>query len=513
MARRMRELPREARERLRASLRDMLAGVERRDEFAQLQRALASRADVTAEALAGASHTQLEILVAIRTGIQVFLHPDMPIDTEALIEIFLHKRCRNVACQTQLPAEGCQCMVCTTKSGFCHLCMCVVCCKFDFDSNTCRWIGCDFCLHWCHTDCAMKTQTICVGPSLNAGKGNGDVVEMQFHCTPCRRTSELFGFVKDVFSTCASSWDKDTLLKELDFVRRIFAGSQDARGKSLFRLADDLLMERGWDHGEACKEMARFFDEAEYIMDEQDEGLKSEPGGGTAAVGASPSWEQHLCSLEGDKQTGNWLVRAVFKMETDTKEKNGDLLKARAALEAYECELEEKRKEAAYLQYQRQQKKTQIQELETIARFKQAEAEMLQLLIEGKGALELLLSERSHGKKLTRAQMADSPTYLYVRPIASGWPQLRATEAKREADGVQRIAQSKAKVVEEEYASSYLLLRLDEAEAKRKLLSEAVHQMEKAKTQSDADKQKMLARINELLNQQDARPSASDEPR
>eukprot|EP00850_Spirogloea_muscicola_P005047 SM000022S07261 [mRNA] locus=s22:885988:888906:- [translate_table: standard] len=469
MARRMRELPREARERLRASLRDMLAGVERRDEFAQLQRALASRADVTAEALAGASRTQLEILVAIRTGIQVFLHPDMPIDTEALIEIFLHKRCRNVACQTQLPAAGCQCMVCTTKSGFCHLCMCVVCCKFDFDSNTCRWIGCDFCLHWCHTDCAMKTQTICVGPSLNAGKGNRDVVEMQFHCTPCRRTSELFGFVKDVFSTCASSWDKDTLLKELDFVRRIFAGSQDARGKSLFRLADDLLMDRSWDHAEACKEMARFFDEAEYILEEQDEGPKSEPRGGTAAVGASPSWEQHLGSLEGDKsQTGNWLVRAVYKMETDTNEKNDDLLKARAALEAYECELEEKRKEAAYLQYQRQQKKTQIQELETIARFKQAEAEMLQL---------------------------------------------RATEAKREADGVQRIAQSKAKVVEEEYASSYLLLRLDEAEAKRKLLSEAVQQMEKAKTQSDADKQKMLAHINELLKQQEARPSAPDDPR
>ncbi|KAJ6680570.1 PROTEIN OBERON 2, partial [Salix purpurea] len=107
------------------------------------------------------------------------------------------------------------------------------------------------------------------------------------------------------------------------------------------------------------------------------------------------------------------------KMEMVADEKMRMFKKARMALEACDRELEEKAKEVADLELDRQNKKLQIEELERIVRLKQAEADMFQL---------------------------------------------KANEAKREAERLQRIGLAKTEKSEEEYASSYLKLRLSEAE-------------------------------------------------
>ncbi|KAL8129664.1 hypothetical protein V2J09_018819 [Rumex salicifolius] len=56
------------------------------------------------------------------------------------------KMAPNTACHNPLPADDCTCEICS-KNGFCNICMCVICKKFDFEVNTCRWIGCDSCSH------------------------------------------------------------------------------------------------------------------------------------------------------------------------------------------------------------------------------------------------------------------------------------------------------------------------------------------------------------------------------
>ena len=64
---------------------------------------------------------------------------------------------------------------------------------------------------------------------------------MLFRCRACSRTSELFGWVKDVFQQCAPSWDRDMLIKELDYVCRIFRGSEDQRSRTLLWKCEDII--------------------------------------------------------------------------------------------------------------------------------------------------------------------------------------------------------------------------------------------------------------------------------
>jgi len=92
--------------------------------------------------------------------------------------------------------------------------MCVVCKKFDFETNTCRWIGCDFCLHWCHAECAMHmahirtvsatSQRTGTGPWGAAAEGSPGVADdTAFCCPPAATAPDLVGFVKDVFDMCS----------------------------------------------------------------------------------------------------------------------------------------------------------------------------------------------------------------------------------------------------------------------------------------------------------------------
>ncbi|KAL6009611.1 hypothetical protein ACLOJK_000039 [Asimina triloba] len=258
---RMHSQPEELLEELKNELRVILEGTggsQNREEFLFLKRLVQSRSDLTAKSLIRAHRVQLEILVAINTGIQAFLHPNISLPQTSLIEVFLYKRCRNIACQSQLPADDCSCDICTGRNGFCNLCMCVLCNKFDFEVNTCRWIGCDLCSHWTHTDCAMHAGLIGMGLS---SKNAASMAEMLFRCQACNRTSELLGWVKDVFQHCAPGWDREALMREIDFVSRVFRGSEDPRGRKLFRKCDDLMekIRNGVPEPMICKMVLLFF--------------------------------------------------------------------------------------------------------------------------------------------------------------------------------------------------------------------------------------------------------------
>ncbi|XP_050247827.1 OBERON-like protein [Quercus robur] len=443
----MHRLPDEFLEEMKNGLRVILegnGGSQQREEFSMLQKLVQNRSDLTAKTLIRAHRVQLEILVAINTGIQAFLHPSISLSQTSLIEIFVYKRCRNIACQNQLPAEDCTCEICTNRNGFCNLCMCVICNKFDFEVNTCRWIGCDLCSHWTHTDCAIRDGLICMGPSVKSGAGPP---EMVFRCRACNRTSELLGWVKDVFQHCAPAWDREALTRELDFVSRIFHGSDDPRGRKLFWKCEDLkekMKSRMVESSIACRAILMFFQELEV---DSPKSLENGEGGRLIAP-------QEACN-----RIAEVVHEAIRKMEMVADEKMRMYKKARMSLDACDREIEDKAREVTELKLEMQKKKLQVDELERIVRLKQAEADMFQL---------------------------------------------KANEAKREADRLQRIALAKSDKSEEEYASSYLKQRLNEAEAEKQYLFEKIKLQESSRASqssggSDPSQMLMYSKIHDLL--------------
>ncbi|XP_038703661.1 OBERON-like protein isoform X2 [Tripterygium wilfordii] len=455
----MRRLPDEYLEELKGGLRAILEGTggsQHREEFLILQKLVQNRSDLTAKTLIRTHRVQLEILVSINTGIQAFLHPSISLSQTSLIEVFVFKRCRNIACQNQLPADDCTCEICANRNGFCNLCMCVICNKFDFEVNTCRWVGCDLCSHWTHTDCAIRERQICMGPSVKSG---ACPTEMLFRCRACNRTSELLGWVKDVFQHCAPAWDRDALMRELDFVSRIFRGSEDPRGRKLFMKCEDLIekMKGGLPESAACRAILMFFQELEVDFPKN---VENGEGGRLIAP-------QEACN-----RIAEVVQEAVKKMEMVADEKLRMFKKARMALEACDRELEDKAREVTELKLERQKKKLQIEELEKIVRLKQAEADMFQL---------------------------------------------KANEAKREAERLQRIALAKTDKSEEEYASSYLKLRLSEAEAEKQYLFEKIKLQESSRPSQgsgggDPSQALMYSKIHDLLQGYNINPNSESRP-
>ena len=252
VAEKMLTMPNELLEDLKSNLRLILespVGSSQREELLILQRTVQTRTDLTEKVLSKSHRVQLEILTAIKTGIQAFLHPTISLPQGRMIEIFSHKRCRNVACQGLIPGDDCSCDICSSRKDFCNQCMCVICNKFDFEANTCRWIGCDLCTHWTHTDCAIRTGLVSAAP------------EMMFRCQACNRSSELLGWVKDVFQHCSPNWNRESLARELDLVSRIFASSEDPHGRKLLWKCGDLLekLKSGIPESAASRMMAIFF--------------------------------------------------------------------------------------------------------------------------------------------------------------------------------------------------------------------------------------------------------------
>ncbi|GAB2274992.1 hypothetical protein Dimus_009761 [Dionaea muscipula] len=440
----MQGLPDEYLEELKSGLRVILdgnGGSQQREEFMMLQKLVQSRSDLTMKVLVGAHRVQLEILVAIKMGIQAFLHPNVSLSQASLIEIFLYKRCRNIACQSQIPVDECTCEICSNRNGFCNVCMCAICTKFDFEVNTCRWIGCDLCSHWTHTDCAIRDGLICMGTSTRSSTGQA---EMLFRCRACNRMSELFGWVKDVFQHCAPLWNRVALMTELDIVGRIFRGSEDVKGRKLFWKCEEMIekMKGGLAEQMACRVILMFFQELE-----ADSSKNSELGEGGRI----------LAPQEACKQIAEVVQEAIMKMEMVADEKLRMLKKARMAVEVCDRELEDKAREVSELKLERQRKKQQIEELESIVRLKQAEADMFQL---------------------------------------------KADEARREAEMLQKISLAKSEKSEEEYASRYLKLKLSEAEAEKQFLFQKMKLQEGSRSlhsSEGSDPSQIFSKIQELI--------------
>ncbi|KAI3795742.1 hypothetical protein L1987_38399 [Smallanthus sonchifolius] len=403
IAEKMHHLPYEFLDSLKNQLRVLIEGTsgdQNKEEYIFLQKMVLGREDLTEKALALAHRGQLELLVAVKTGIQAFLHPTVSLSQASLIEVFLYKRCRNIACGNQIPADDCTCEICSKRNGFCNLCMCVICTKFDFEVNTCRWIGCDVCSHWTHSDCAIRNGQIGVGSVKNG--------EMLFMCRACMRTSGLFGWVKDVFNQCAPLWDREGLIRELECVRRIFHRSNENRGRKLYLKCEELVekLKNGSAEAIACKAILSFFQEVEM------ETPKTEEGG-------------VMAPQEAFNRIAGVVQEAIKKMEMVESEKARMVKKARLALEACDEELKDKTREMAELNLERQKKMQQVDELQSIVRLKQAEADMFDL---------------------------------------------KATEARREAERLQMISLANAHKSEDDYASRYLKQRLHEAEAEKQYL-------------------------------------------
>ncbi|GJT80435.1 OBERON-like protein [Tanacetum coccineum] len=457
IAERMHHLPEDFLDKLKNELRGLIEGMgghQHREEYIFLQKMVLSRVDLTEKTLIMAHRGQLEILVAIKTGIQAFLHPTVSLSQASLIEIFLYKRCRNIACGNQIPADNCTCEICSKRNGFCNLCMCVICSKFDFEVNTCRWIGCDSCSHWTHTDCAIHNAQIGMGPTVNGGSSG----EMLFRCRACMRTSELFGWVKDVFHHCAPLWDREALVRELEYVSRIFRGSEEPRGRKLYWKCGELVekLKSGVAEPVASKAILSFFQE--FDMDP----TKLQEGG-----------EGRLMApQEAFNRIADVVQEAIKKMEMVEEEKVRITKKARLALEACDQELKDKAREVAALKMERQKKKQQVDELECIVRLKQAEAEMFDA---------------------------------------------KASEARQEAERLQRIALAKAEKTEEDYASRYLKQRLHEAETEKHYLFEKMKLQESSSRASQSSlgasepsQVMMYNKIQDLLKNMYTAPSKGD---
>ncbi|XP_076912017.1 protein OBERON 3-like [Bidens hawaiensis] len=259
MAQIIQELSDETFESTKEYLKKLIIVPEKRDELVGLQLKLLRRSDLTSETLSKAHKNQVLLLVSIKTGLESFLSVQTRLPTNELIEIFLLERCKNVNCKRSLPVENCDCKICSTNKGFCSECMCPVCLNFDCASNTCSWVGCDVCSHWCHAACSIQKNLIKPGPSL---KGPTGTTEMQFNCLCCGHASEMFGFIKDVFRLCAEQWGLETLVKELDCVRKIFRGSADFKGQKLHLMAGDLiskLQSKVTSSSDVCITILQFF--------------------------------------------------------------------------------------------------------------------------------------------------------------------------------------------------------------------------------------------------------------
>ncbi|KAK6925604.1 Oberon, PHD finger domain [Dillenia turbinata] len=399
------------------------------------QDALQGRSDLTLDTLLKSHRTQLEILVAMKTGLQDVLKRADKISSTDLAEIFLNLKCRNLDCRSILPVDECDCKICSQKIGFCSTCMCLVCLKFDMASNTCSWVGCDVCLHWCHTDCALR------GSYIRSGRGAQGTTEMQFHCVACSHPSEMFGFVKEVFKTCAKEWKMEILQKELQYVKRIFSASTDIRGKLLHDVAEKMLvqMERGCSLPEVCDHILRFLSESDSLY------------GNTVA---SSGKELQSLKSKGEvsnavampNQESNWL-NAVSAEKTPLMENASGAIPdgegSRVGKRSWDSELR-----------MSMEKKPVMDELESIIKIKLAEAKMFQT---------------------------------------------RADDARREADGLRRIAVAKNEKIEEEYTNRITKLRLAETEERRRQKLEELQVLDRSHREYYNMKTRMEADIKDLL--------------
>ncbi|KAA8515665.1 hypothetical protein F0562_018724 [Nyssa sinensis] len=443
MARRFNEMTGQYVGFLKETVRDITVNASKQWQLCAFQKALQNRSDITLEMLQKSHPAQLEILVALKTGLPEFLQQNHDISSSDLAEIFLNLRCRNLTCRNFLPVDECECKVCVQKNGFCSSCMCLVCLNFDMASNTCSWVGCDVCLHWCHAECGLRELYIRNGRGATGPQG---ITEMQFHCVACDHPSEMFGFVKEVFQNFVKQWTAETLSKELEFVRRIFRASEDARGKRLHDIAVQMLLRLAnkSDLQEIQNQIMSFLAESDSFK----------PGNtpiGSEKEVANKKQGERSNGIGGSSQEAVWL-KSVYSEKAPRLERTASLLPS------FDCDRNNKHTVNSDLQ-RSAQKEPVFDELESIVRIKQAEAKMFQA---------------------------------------------RADDARREAEGLKCIAVAKNEKIEEEYASRITKLRLAEAEDQRKQKFEELQALERAHREYFNMKMRMEADIKDLLLKMEA---------
>ncbi|CAI9096869.1 OLC1v1033110C1 [Oldenlandia corymbosa var. corymbosa] len=449
MSQLVQDLPEETVESTKEYLKNLIAKPERKDELISLQNRLDRRSDLTTETLSKAHKIQLDILVAIKMGLGVYLSSKICLPSAELVDIFLLERCRNINCKRVLPVDDCDCKICSTKKGFCNECMCPVCLKFDCASNTCSWVGCDACSHWCHATCGIEKNLIRPGPTL---KGPSGATEMQFNCLGCGHACEMFGFVKDVYISCARDWGLETLIKELECVRKIFRGSEDRKGKELYFKADEILSKlqnKLMSPQDACNFIFQFFN---YVDAYPDFSTSTIPSKDAPVL---PSLRNDACAVPPSNSTA--LKSSFYGMSSSSGRK--DLL----PVDLYESDVrtppmnENKIVEDEWSV--KPVKKDGFDSLESIVVVKEAEARMFQN---------------------------------------------RADEARREAEGFRRMVRIKVEKLEEEYAEKIAKLCLQETEEKRKKKLEELKALENSHGDYYKMKMRMQVEIAGLLKRMEA---------
>ncbi|XP_060196418.1 protein OBERON 3 [Lycium barbarum] len=444
MAQIVQELPDEMVESTKVYLRSLIATPERKDELISLQNRLDRRSDLTNQTLSKCHKIQLELLVAIKTGLGSFLSQNTRLPTEELVEVFLLERCRNVNCKRLLPVEDCDCKICSTKKGFCSECMCPVCLNFDCASNTCSWVGCDACSHWCHAVCGIGRNLIKPGPSF---KGPSGTTEMQFYCLGCGHASEMFGFVKDVFMSCAEQWGEEALMKELDCVRKIFQGSEDLKGKELHVRADNLrtkLAKKMISPSDACNFIFQFFSGSDGLSDFSSSNFPSTDFSKKSAVTDLPA----STSLIPKSAFYNTSSSSGRKDTEPADHRPNDVNTSFAPDKMIEDEWSVK-----------PSKKDELDCLESIVRIKQAEAQMFQS---------------------------------------------RADDARGEAGSLRQLARLKSDKLEEEYSEKLNKLGLQGTEERRRKKLEELKTLENSHCDYCKMKMRMHMEIAGLLNRMEA---------
>ncbi|XP_028787101.1 protein OBERON 3-like [Neltuma alba] len=428
-------------------LKNLIEMPEKKEEMVNLQNRLERRSDFTKETLSKCHKGQLEILVAVKMGLASFLSGKVPFSE--MVEIFLHMRCRNVNCKRVLPVDDCDCEICSGNKGFCSSCMCPVCLNFDCANNTCSWVGCDVCFHWCHAACGIKRNLIKPGPSL---KGPSGTTEMQFHCSGCGHPSEMFGFVRDVFVFCAKDWGLETLVKELDCVRRIFKGSEDRKGKELHVKTDDMLFKlqtKTVSPLDACNYILQFFNYAD--------GMSDFPASGISSKDLSASQANLRKEATSLSQSNSLMSKYTYNSSY-----------SRSQCDALSNDLHQKDIKASILNELKSESEFQLgallrkgglDSLESIVRIKEAEARMFQT---------------------------------------------KADEARREAEGFQRMVRTKIAQMEEEYAERLAKLSLQETEETRRKKLEELKVLENSHCDYFKMKMRMQAEIAGLLERMEA---------
>ncbi|TVU47915.1 hypothetical protein EJB05_07531, partial [Eragrostis curvula] len=417
---------------LREAISDIIVNPDKRGQIIALQEALKKRSDLNNDLLQTCPQVLMEILVAIRTGLPYFIKKSSNVAKSDLVDIFLNLKCRNLSCRSVLPVDDCDCQICQWKTGFCSSCMCVVCSKFDLASNTCSWVGCDVCLHWCHTDCGLRHSLIRKGDSSLSAH---NITEVQFHCAACGHPSEMFGFVKEVFRTCARQWRMDTLVRELRYVERIFSCGDDTRGQRVCNFVKQMLikLENKAYYPEVVKCVTAFFSDDDVNL----------------GIGPSEPLRGIPCSIAGGDGITSSSRMAAWKpytLEGLPVSEKATVLSTTGSPSLHRASGETK--------FLAADDKPVIDELDSLIRLKQAESYMFQE---------------------------------------------RANDARNQADDLRHIVMVKTARIEEDYATQIVDLNINELQERRKQKMDELQEFERTYRQFFSMKTRMETSIRKLL--------------